>query len=108
MTTKEKTMERMWMVRGEGGSLYDAFRERGVAAIGWSQLAVHARPGIERKQLIALYKSAEPEAKQGTVVSGASQVWRFVNDIREGDWVVTYSPANRLYWHSPRPSQASS
>lgn len=85
------------MVRGEGGSLYDAFRERGVAAIGWNQLAAHARPGVSRKQLIALYQSAEPEAKQGTVVSGASQVWRFVNDIQEGDWVVTYSPANRLY-----------
>lgn len=90
-------MERMWMVRGEGGSLYDAFRDRGVAAVGWKQLAAQAKPGVGRKQLIALYRSAEPLAKQGTVVSGASQVWRFVNDIQEGDWVITYSPANRLY-----------
>ncbi|UUC94378.1 restriction endonuclease [Comamonas sp. C11] len=90
-------MARMWMVRGEGGSLYDAFRERGVAAVGWNQLAAHAKPGVGRKQLIDLYKSAEPLAKQGTVVSGASQVWRFVNDIRDGDWIITYSPANRLY-----------
>lgn len=90
-------MARMWMVRGEGGSLYDAFRERGVAAVGWNQLAAHAKPGVGRKQLIALYQSAEPLAKQGTVVSGASQVWRFVNAIQEGDWVITYSPANRLY-----------
>jgi len=85
------------MVRGDGGSLYDAFRERGVAAVGWNQLAAHAKPGVGRKQLIALYRSAEPLAKQGTVISGASQVWRFVNDIQEGDWVITYSPANRLY-----------
>lgn len=90
-------MARMWMVRGEGGSLYEIFRERGVAAVGWNQLAAHAKPGVGRKQLIALYQSAEPQAKQGTVVSGASQVWRFVNDIQDGDWVVTYSPANRLY-----------
>jgi|GEM_PF-4842559 len=62
-------MARMWMVRGEGGSLYDAFRERGVAAVGWNQLAAHAKPGVGRKQLIALYQSAEPQAKQGTVVS---------------------------------------
>ena len=81
-------MARMWMVRGEGGSLYDAFRERGVAAVGWNQLAAHARPGVGRRQLIALYQSAKPQAKQGTVVSGASQVWRFVNDIQDGDWVV--------------------
>jgi len=90
-------MTRMWMVRGEGGSLYDVFRERGVAAVGWNQLAARAKPGVGRKQLIAWYQSAEPQAKQGTVVSGASQVWRFVNDIQEGDWIVTYSPANRLY-----------
>ena len=87
----------MWMVRGEGGRLYDAFRERGIAAIGWAQLAAHAKPGVERKQLIALYQSLEPQTKRGTVVSGASQVWRFVNDIQDGDWVITYSPANRLY-----------
>lgn len=90
-------MTRMWMVRGEGGSLYDAFRERGVAAIGWNSLAEHAKPGVGRKQLIALYQSLEPQAKKGSVVAAASQVWRFVNEIRDGDWIVTYSPANRLY-----------
>lgn len=90
-------MARMWMVRGEGGSLYDFFRERGIAAIGWNQLAAHAKLGVGRKQLINLYQSAEPQAKQGTVVSGASQVWRFVNDVQDSDWVITYSPANRVY-----------
>ncbi|QBF27391.1 restriction endonuclease [Pseudomonas tructae] len=90
-------MTRMWMVRGEGGSLYDAFREREVAAIGWDQLAPHAKPGVGRKQLMSLYQSIEPQTKQGTIVSGASQVWRFVNEIQNGDWVITYSPANRLY-----------
>ena len=94
---KVKRMARMWMVRGEGGSLYDAFRERGVAALGWNQLAPYAKPGVDRQQLIALYQEEEPEAKQGTVVSGASQVWRFVNEIQDGDWIVTYTPANRLY-----------
>lgn len=70
--------ERMWMVRGEGGSLYDSFRERGVVAVGWSQLAAHAKPGVGLKQLVALYQAAEPQAKQGTVISGASHLflWR--------------------------------
>jgi restriction system protein len=39
----------------------------------------------------------EPQSKQGSVISGASQVWRFVNEIQDGDWIITYSPANRLY-----------
>jgi len=38
-------MSRMWLVRGEAVSLYDAFREHRVAAIGWSQLTPHAKPG---------------------------------------------------------------
>ncbi|MEJ5126244.1 restriction endonuclease [Comamonas sp. MYb21] len=90
-------MARMWMVRGEGGSLYDAFRERGVVAIGWSQLAPHAQPGVSRKQLISLLQSIEPQAKKGSLISGASQVWRFVNEIQIGDWIISYTPANRLY-----------
>ncbi|RMX10995.1 restriction endonuclease [Vandammella animalimorsus] len=90
-------MARMWMVRGDAGRLYDAFRERAVAGIGWCRIAIDAKPGVTRKQLIALYQQAEPQAKRGTVVSGASQVWRFVNEIQKGDWMITYSPANRLY-----------
>lgn len=90
-------MSRMWMVRGESGSLYDAFREREVAAVGWSQLAPHAKLGVGRKELTAMYQALEPQLKKGSVVAGASQVWRFVNEVAVGDWVVTYSPANRLY-----------
>jgi len=90
-------MARMWMVRGEGGRLYERFRDRGVVAVGWNDLAAHAKPGVSRKQLAALYRSAEPQAKPGAVIAGASQVWRFVNEIETGDRVVTYSPFNRQY-----------
>lgn len=90
-------MASMWMVRGEGGSLYDEFRERGVAAIGWGQLAPVAKPGMTRRELTQLYQAAEPSVKPGTAISGASQVWRFINEIAIGDRVVTYSPSNRTY-----------
>ncbi len=90
-------MERMWMVRAEGGTLYDLFCERGVAAVGWSELAEKAKPGMTRQQLIDLYRQADPDAKQGTAISGASQVWRFINEVRIGDLVVTYSPPYRTY-----------
>lgn len=90
-------MATMWMVRGEGGSLYEDFRERGTAAIGWTQLADKAKPGMTRQELAQLYLAAEPDLRQGTILSGASQVWRFVNEIAVGDRVVTYSPSNRTY-----------
>lgn len=90
-------MTQMWMVRGAGGRLYDEFRERGVVAVGWAQLAPHAKPGVSRKRLIELYHAAEPQVQSGTIISGASQVWRFVNEIKLGDRVITYSPSNRTY-----------
>lgn len=87
----------MWMIRGEGGRLYDDFRDRGVAAIGWAKLAAVAKPNMSRKALTQLYRELEPDVKVKTAISGASQVWRFINEIKAGDWVVTYSPANRTY-----------
>ena len=90
-------MERLWMVRGEGGALYELFRERGVAAIGWHDLAAQAKPGVSRGHLLEIYRAAKPDAKPGTLISGASQVWRFVNEIQVGDGVITYSPSNRTY-----------
>jgi len=72
----------MWMVRGDGGSLYEAFRERCAAAMGWSELAAHARPGVRREQLITPCESMEPHTKPGTLISGASQDWRFVNEVQ--------------------------
>ncbi|MDO3519085.1 restriction endonuclease [Ralstonia pseudosolanacearum] len=90
-------MSKMWMIRADGGTLYEEFRERGIAAIGWTQLAPHAKVGMTRKELIDLYLSIEPGTKEKTAISGASQVWRFMNEIKVDDWVVTYSPANRTY-----------
>lgn len=90
-------MANMWMVRGEAGALYDEFREKGVAAVGWRQLAPHAKPGVSRKDLAEIYAKADPGLKPGTLVAGASQVWRFVNEIHIGDHVLTYSPDNRTY-----------
>lgn len=90
-------MAGMWMVRGDAGALYDEFRDKGVAAVGWRQLAPHAKPGVSRKQLADLYAQADPGLKQGTIVAGASQVWRFVNEVEIGDHVLTYSPDNRTY-----------
>lgn len=88
---------RMWMIRGDGGKLYDDFRDKQIVGIGWPQLAPLVKPGLSRAQLLALYQEADPLTKLGTARSGASQVWRFVNEIQKGDWVITYSPANRTY-----------
>lgn len=86
----------MWMARGDAGRLYEEFRERGVAAIGWAEL-IDAKPGMSREQLIAKYAAAHPDFKRGHIISGASQVWRFINEMQVGDHVITYNPSTRKY-----------
>lgn len=88
---------KMWMIRGDGGKLYDDFRDKQVAAIGWSPFAPHVKPGLSREQLFDLYQELEPQIKPGTARSGTSQIWRFVNEMQKGDWAITYSPSNRTY-----------
>lgn len=90
-------MATMWMIRGDAGRLYDEFRDKDVAAIGWAQIAAKAKPGVSRQALTQAFQEAEPGIKEGTAISGASQVFRFVNEVKEQDAVVTYSPATRTY-----------
>ena len=74
-------MTRIWRVRGDGVNLYDVFRDKGTVTIGWSTLAILAQQGSNRQALVAQYKEEEPQTKRDRIVSGAAQIWRFVNDI---------------------------
>ena len=90
-------MSRVWMVRSEGGSLYDIFKDWNVVAIGWEQIAQFAIQGLNKQELQKKYMEAEPYIKKGNAISSSSQVWRFINEMEIGHWVVTYSPTNRTY-----------
>jgi restriction system protein len=85
------------MVRSDGGKRYDDFRERGAAGIGFPEIAEAARPGVDRKALVAKFIEARPGVKEQSALTAVSQVHRFVNDVVIGDRVVTYSPTNRKY-----------
>jgi restriction system protein len=86
-----------WMVRSGGGKRYDDFRELNAVGIGWPEVAEIAAQGSDRKALAAAYSKANPEANQQAVQAAVSQVHRFVNEIQQGDLVVTYSPTTRRY-----------
>jgi restriction system protein len=90
-------MAAMWMIRSGGGTRYDDFRDRGLAAIGFPEIASGAKPGVDKKTLIGAFRQVRPELKEHSALAAVSQVYRFVNELRPGDFVVTYSPANRTY-----------
>jgi hypothetical protein len=52
---KANLMAPMWMVRAKGGLLYEEFRDKAVAAIGWVRIAEDASQGATREQLADAY-----------------------------------------------------
>ena len=87
----------MWMVRCDGGKLYEVYKTNKIVSIAWPQIAAYAKLGVSRQDLSKIYASAQPEAKKGTIISGVSQVWRFVNEIQIGELAISYNPKKRTY-----------
>jgi len=104
-------MARMWMVRGEGGSLYDAFRECGVAAEILAALKGKPAPVVEdeAEEVIAdLLTDIESQALE-RIKDRASfrwQCWTLYHVVRaliehyDGTDAETKRivPLKRLYW----------
>lgn len=85
------------MVRaGEGGRLFDQFREQSLVAIGWAQLgdlgALRTREDFA--QAVA---EQFPGKKPGQLGADAGQTYRFVHEIAVGDRVLTYDSGERVY-----------
>lgn len=90
-------MTSTWMVRSDGGKRYDDFRDLAAVGIGFREIAELAHSGADRKALATAFSAARPGIKQHSAMAAVSQVYRFVNEIKPGDLVVTYSPTNRRY-----------
>ena len=92
---KLQAMTKMWMVRGDSGRLYEQFRDQKVVSLGWGELAHVAKPGISRDKLAHEFASRRPDLKPGSVLAGASQVWRYINKVEKGDKVLTFDWSER-------------
>ena len=84
-----------WMVRaGNDNELADIVQEREVVAIGWENMGdvsgLDTRATFKRR-----YREVNPEASDGRVAVNAGQIYRFVREIQDGDYVLTYIKSSR-------------
>lgn len=87
----------MWMVRaGRGGRWIEDFLERSVVGLGWHAAGDSTRFS-SKEQIFDSMRSAYPDMSEGTAASGASQLWRFMQELNVGDDVVTYDADARAY-----------
>jgi restriction system protein len=87
----------LWMVRaGEGGFLVDDFLTKNITAIGWNETGDLSKVDSLDK-LKELVGKNYPGYKNGQIVSSAGQIYRFLNEFKKGDCVLTYDPSERTY-----------
>jgi restriction system protein len=88
----------MWMIRaGRGSEHIEDFVKHGVVAFGDTKLGPLSS-SIKKVDLLRLYAENYPEEKEGSRATWASQLVRFLSDIRPGDTAVTFDRDRRLYF----------
>jgi restriction system protein len=87
----------MWKVNaGRRSALAQEFLERNVVAIGWREAGDYTNCK-SWGEVYALIDAAYSEQTDKQKQVSASQVWRFLNEVKVGDPVLTYDPNSRLY-----------
>lgn len=87
----------MWKVNAGRRSKYaQDFADRALVAIGWHQVGDPTRFAT-KADLVEAVAAAYPDWSLRQAEVGASQIWRFLHEVQEGDAVITYDPVDRVY-----------
>jgi restriction system protein len=86
-----------WMVRaGERGFRFEDFKEKSVVCIGWKEVGdlsgLTSRESMKKK-LATVFPDWTPYELGGS----AGQLYRFAQEIKDGETVITYDTASRVY-----------
>src|ERR1035441_2440776 len=86
----------MWMVRSDGGDLFEEFKSKNVVAIGWNDIGDLSNV-TSLEKIKELYRRESPEEKDGKVNASCGMICRFKDEFQKGDYVVNYNPGTRKY-----------
>lgn len=87
----------MWKVNaGRRSTLAEEFLNRSAVAIGWREAGDYSG-ATSFEEILARISAAYPENSDQQRRVSAGQIWRFLNEVRVGDPVMTYDPRDRLY-----------
>jgi len=79
----------LWLIRaGSRGEYEQKFLDEGRVYVAWEGLDVDLSLLADRQDLIRVLEERFPDEKAKALVNWSSQVWPFVKDMANGDWVV--------------------
>ncbi len=87
-------MKNAWMVRSGGGDYIELF-ETGILAIGFA--TPRDLSGMDRQGIREAYKTNNPEVSGPKANGNVGVLYRFSQEIKIGDVVLTYDPGTRKY-----------
>jgi restriction system protein len=88
----------MWMVRaGENARSIEDFLQKKIIAIGWKLVGdlTNVKSANEVKDRL---RKQYPHFKDGKTNISAATLFKFKNEFKVGQLVLTYDPNERLYW----------
>jgi restriction system protein len=85
---------KVYVVRSDFGRYTNAFKENNYVAIGWFDQLIDK--SFSREDIKELYRKVFHKDGNMRVNQNAGQVYRFINDIKIGDIVITPYSDNRL------------
>ena len=71
------------------------FLKEGVIAIGWKNLGDLSLLPADREEIKKKYAVAYPDDPKGSIPNGVGMLYRFYHDVKEGDYVVYPSKADK-------------
>lgn len=85
------------MIRaGDNNELIPKWLSRNVISVGWRALG-NPQQYTNREKLVQKAHKVYEEAKPGTRLQRASQLWRFSHEIKVGDRIITFAKDTREY-----------
>lgn len=90
-------MQNGWMVRAsKGGRLIGEFEQHSCVAIGWNSLG-DLSSYSDKDALLSAYQQQHPDQPKGKIANAVSMLYRFGNEIQQGDLVLSYDSGQRCY-----------
>lgn len=90
-------MTNVWCVRANRGEFTAQYLAGGYAAIGWREIQSDLSNVTTKEELYELLRAAYPEVTSPIVQGNyVGQIYRFLCDIKAGDYVITPDPNSEL------------
>jgi restriction system protein len=87
-------MKNIYVVRADFGRHTETFKKHGYVGIGWFNFPL--TKGTTREEIKRLYRREYPKDVPLRVGQNSGQIYRFINEINEGDIVITPHSTSKL------------